>query len=76
MARRVVVIVPDIQSRHLPIFIGAAAADPLIKVGVVVVPCGPHAAAGQSVKVDLNAEVAIIAVKGVPGVCPARCASA
>lgn len=55
-----VVIVPDIQFRLLPIGIDAAAADPLIEVGVEVVPFGVRAATDAVRTVDPNAGVAIV----------------
>ena len=58
-----VVIVPNIQFRLLPIGIDAAAADALIEVGVVVVPFGVRAAADAVRAVDLNAGVAFVAVQ-------------
>jgi len=62
-----VVIVPDIQFRLLPIGIDAAAADPLIEGGVEVVPYGVRSATDAVRTVDLNAGVALVgAEKKVP----------
>ena len=55
-----VVIVQDLQFRLLPIGIDAAAADPLIEVGVEVVPFGVRAATDAVRTVDPNAGVAIV----------------
>ena len=61
-----VVIVQDLQFRLLPIGIDAAAADPLIEVGVEVVLFGVRAATDAVRTVDPNAGVAMFGKKKVP----------